>query len=321
MAADRSGKRPRKPGRNGVSPKPRTVVPAGGGVLWRRRGDAVEVALVHRLRYDDWSLPKGKVDPGESLPATAVREIREEAGSYTRLSKLLGVVEYPLTDDTRKQVTYWSAESIGGDFAENSEVDNLVWTSVEKAAKRVSYPLDAKVLKHFRKVPAFDRVIVIVRHARAGDREKWTGDDDLRPLDKLGLAQAEALVGQCLAFGAGPRVYSADRLRCVQTVEPLAADLGVEVRIEPAFSEEAYAADSDAAWKRLAKIVQKAGGADVPVLCSQGGVIPALLERLSRKHGLEIADPSTKKAGMWVLGFDGTKPVWADYLPSPLPVR
>ena len=86
--------------------------------------------------------------------------------------------------------------------------------------------------------------MLIVRHGTAGSRSRFPGDDALRPLDKRGRAQAEALVPQLMAFGATD-VYAADRVRCHQTVEPLAAELGVPIHSETALTEESYAADRD----------------------------------------------------------------------------
>jgi len=100
------------------------IVHAAGGVLWRPgyRESAAEIAVIHRPRYDDWSLPKGKVDPGETEPVTAVREVFEETGHHVHLGRRIVTVNYPIEQRTKK-VQYWSARSLGGSFAPNNEVD------------------------------------------------------------------------------------------------------------------------------------------------------------------------------------------------------
>src|SRR5699024_4765171 len=234
------------------------VVPAAGAVLYRMDGTSPRVAVVHRPRYDDWSLPKGKVDPGESLPVTAVREIEEETGFTSVLQSRIGTTAYPLKENTRKEVTYWAALARGGRFEANSEVDEIRWLSVGDAGDLVSYALDRKILKRFDAAHRADSVLMLVRHAKAGRRSQWSGDDALRPLDKTGRSRAELLAPMLSAFGVR-RLYSAPRVRCEQTLGPLSDELGVEIGSEPALSDEAHAADPDAARVRLVELAAGPG--------------------------------------------------------------
>ena len=292
------------------------VVPAAGAVLYRTDGDSRLCAVVHRPRYDDWSLPKGKVDAGESLPVTAVREIAEETGFTAVLQSRIGTTGYPLQENTRKEVTYWSAMAREGTFEPNSEVDEIRWLPVEQAKDLVSYPLDRKILTRFCAAPPEGKTLLVVRHAKAGSRSQWSGNDDLRPLDKSGRAQAEMLVPMLRAFGV-TRLYSAPRVRCEQTLAPLADELGVGIAIEPALSDEAYLDDPAAAVARLAAI---APGDGVAVVSSQGTAIPGMIRDLAGSTDIDVGEAATKKAGVWALGFDGTRPTYADYYPSPLPL-
>lgn len=294
-----------------------TVVHAAGAVLTRGEGPELTCAVVHRPRYDDWSLPKGKIDAGESLPVTAVRELAEETGFRARLRRRLGVTTYPLKPGTRKQVTYWAATAHEGEFVPGEEVDELRWLPVAEARELVSYALDRKILKRFGNGIRTTTVLLLVRHAKAGSRSEWSGDDDLRPLDKNGRVQAEMLAPLVRAFG-GEQLFAAPRVRCEQTLAPLADELDVPVRIEDALSDEAYMDDPGSAVRRLLEIAADNPG---PVVCSQGTAIPGIVGDLAARSGLEIADTATKKGGLWALGLDGDRLVFADYYPSPLPVR
>ncbi len=179
------------------------IVYAAGAVLWRPGNSdlAVEIAVIHRPRYDDWSLSKGKIDPGETAPIAAVREVFEETGYRVTLGAQLVVVNYPIGEDVKK-VYYWAARSSGGQFVPGSEVDELLWLPVADAMKKLDYEQNRKVLLRFAKQPAYTRTVLIVRHGTTGRKPRLSKDDTKRPLDKRGRAQAEALIGQLLAFGA-----------------------------------------------------------------------------------------------------------------------
>ena len=289
------------------------VVHAAGAVLWRPARRSVEVAVIHRPRYDDWSLPKGKVDPGEVEPVTAVREIAEETGQRAVLGRRLGVISYPIPHGV-KTVRYWAARGLGGEFVAGDEVDELVWLPVADAMAKLGYPQDRKILRRFTKAPADTQTVLVVRHATAGRRARFTGDDTLRPLDKKGRAQAEALAPQLLAFGAGT-VYAADRRRCVQTVEPLAAELAVPIGVEPALTEEAFAADPKRARRRLLEIAAAPGN---PVICTQGQVIPDLIAWWCARDGVSPDKSRNRKGSTWVLSLSGGRLIAADHLGSPL---
>ncbi|MGU3498871.1 8-oxo-(d)GTP phosphatase MutT1 [Mycobacterium sp. C31M] len=291
------------------------TIHAAGAVLWRDQAGRTEVAVVHRPRYDDWSLPKGKVDPGETHPVTAVRELSEETGFASRLGRRLCVVTYPV-GETTKRVVYWAARTVDGEFHAADEVDELRWLPVDEAMKKVHYPADRKVLRRFTKAPYDTETLLIVRHARAGSRAKYKGEDRKRPLDKHGRAQAESLVGQLLAFGA-THVHAAPRVRCEQTVEPLAQELGVPIEVEPTLTEEAYAEDRKAARHRILDI---AGAGGVPVICTQGAVIPDLISWWCDRGGVRPDKSRNRKASTWVLSSDSNGPIAADHIGSPLAI-
>lgn len=295
---------------------------AAGAVLWR--GDmhdpaSIEVAVIHRPHYNDWSLAKGKVDPGESIPTTCAREILEETGYDIRLGKLIGKVTYPVLDRT-KIVYYWTAKVLGGEFTPNEEVDEIRWLPVAEAAELLSYQVDTEVLakaaKRFR-TPSTTRVLY-VRHARAHDRRTWAGDDNKRPLDKKGRRQSEMLVPMLLPYKP-TAIYSAIPDRCQSTVMPLADELGLDIGVNRLFGDDAWFDNPGAAKARFMDVVAEGG---VPVIVGQGTIIPELVAWLSENGTLPINEEiKAKKSSVWVLSFHEGVLTSADYLASPLPVK
>lgn len=297
-----------------VAPKP---IRAAGAVLWRPGPDGTgrpEVAVIHRPRYDDWSLPKGKVDPGETEAVTAVREIFEETGYHARLGRRLPSATYPVDQDSTKTVRYWTAQALDGEFRPNDEVDELLWLPVADAMKKVGYPHDRKVLRRFTKYPPDTHSLLIVRHATAGRRSRYKGDDRKRPLDKHGRAQAESLVALLLAFGAS-ELYAADRVRCHQTIAPLAEELGVTIHNEPSLTEEAYADNRKRARARVLDIAAKPG---TRVICTQGKVIPDLIAWWCDAAGVKPDKSRNRKGSVWVMPLANDTLVAADHIGSPL---
>jgi 8-oxo-(d)GTP phosphatase len=308
---------PKQTPTTGAVPANKAVL-AAGAVLWRSNGDShdPEVAVIHRPRYDDWSLPKGKVDPGENEPVTAVREVLEETGHSSRLGRRLASVSYPV-DEGIKKVRYWAARSNGGTFTPTSEVDELKWLPIAAAIKQLGYSHDRKVLRRFAKLPVDTHTILIVRHGTAGSKSRYKGDDKKRPLDKRGRAQAESLVGQLLAFGADT-LYAADRVRCHQSIEPLAEELGVPIHNEPLLTEEAYAEDRKAARRRVLEIAASGG---TPVICTQGKVIPDLITWWCERDGVRPDKSRNRKGSTWVMSSWQDRLVAADHIGSPLATK
>ncbi|OMQ14938.1 NUDIX hydrolase, partial [Modestobacter sp. VKM Ac-2676] len=205
------------------------LIPAAGGALWRHGPDGgLQTALVHRPKYDDWSLPKGKLDPGEHPLLAAVREVDEETGLRTVVGRRSVQTRYAHRSGP-KRVDYWVMRATGGDFVPNDEVDELRWLSLPDAGRLVSHDHDRAVLEDLARtdVPRMPQLLLI-RHASAGERGDWDGPDDERPLDRRGRGQADALAAVLPAFGPA-RVLTAPPLRCRETVTPL-EDLGVRHR-------------------------------------------------------------------------------------------
>ena len=296
---------------------PPVSVRAAGAVLWRASGSGTELALVHRPRYDDWSFPKGKLDRGETMPFAAAREVAEETGWRCRLGPVLGDVHYEVPEG-RKQVRYWSAQALDGPgFSANGETDELRWVSPDKAGGLLSYRRDVDVLRCFTRRGLATSTLVLVRHARAGSRSQWDGDDGLRPLSGSGREQAHQLAALLGLFGPD-RVLSAPPVRCRETVGPLAAALSTAVPDEPLLGEDGYWDDPDAGLARVRELAAVPG---VTVVCSQGGVIPDVVAALAaaspHRLGVDPDDVPARKASTWVLTFDGADLRGADHYARP----
>jgi 8-oxo-dGTP pyrophosphatase MutT (NUDIX family)/phosphohistidine phosphatase SixA len=286
---------------------------AAGGVVTRREPDGPRVALVHRPRHDDWSLPKGKLRRGEHPVVAARREVWEETGVRAFVGARLPTVSYQvqlgLGDEARlvdKVVDFWVMRSVNGvPFVPGDETDELAWLTTAEAQELATYERDVMVLGAFADLPPLRDPVVLVRHARAGVPERWSGPDDMRPLDRAGAARAAAFVETLACFGP-VRLVSATPLRCVQTLAPLAAAVGLEVEVDIAFDENA---DVTAAADRVRDLGRGAGAA---VICSQGKLIPPLLAALA---GGEPASYSTAKGAGWVLSLGPTGAIVLDPLP------
>jgi 8-oxo-(d)GTP phosphatase len=280
-----------------------TVVYAAGGVVWRRSaGGTLEIVLVHRPRYDDWSLPKGKLGPGEHRLAAGVREVYEETAVHAVPQARLPAIRY-LTGQpgVEKVVDFWSmrAESWTRRPPDH-EVEEVRWVPAASAGTVLSYAHDRGVVRAFLDLPGITSVVALVRHARAGKRSQWTGPDEERPLDERGGHDAVALC-RLLALFRPTAVVSATPLRCQQTVRPL----GLPVRVEPVFNDEAPGGVATAALLDLAR------RDEVTVVCSQGQLIPQVLAELTGRDSLSLPTP---KGSGWVLAFSGERLATHDFL-------
>ncbi|WP_065571239.1 NUDIX hydrolase [Microbacterium oleivorans] len=267
-----------------------TAVYAAGGVVWRMLDGKLLVLAIHRTKYRDVTLPKGKVDPGETLAETAVREIHEETGIRVHLGVPVGISNYRLPSKRTKIVHYWSAQATEkaireSAFVPNREIAALEWMPARKALGKLSYPVDVEILEHFLRL-VDDGVLetfplVVLRHAKATAREDWTDQDAARPLTPRGKKQAKAIVGPLRAFGVR-RVYSSDAVRCVDTVAPLAKALRRDVRRTSAISQDAW----DAGTADVRTLVGKRVRARKPaVICSHRPLLPDVMHEIALATG------------------------------------
>jgi 8-oxo-dGTP diphosphatase len=192
---------------------------------------------------------------------------------------------------------------VGGEFAPNDEVDELRWLPVDEACALVSHAHDRAVLADLARtdVPR-EPSLLLVRHAKAGSKSDWDGPDELRPLDGKGRRQAGQLASVLPLFRP-VELLSAERVRCRETLEPLAERLGCDVHPLRELGEEEFAADPQAALAVVERLLTPRDRPGVAVVCSQGGAIPSVLASL----GVRFAGaggallPPAAKGSTWVL--------------------
>ena len=247
------GKRSKKSLRIKASRRPPVL--AAGALVWRLKNDKLQVLVVHRPRYDDWSFPKGKAEPGESMVLTAIREVAEETGRQIVLGRYLGKARRRLVSGRKKRTLYWAAQVLpeagpGEGLraavkpASKHEIDKVRWWKAEKAARKLTHADDKRLLA--RLVDWYEsgqlqvRSLVLVRHAKAVSRATWgygINSEITRPLVMgRGQAQARDVAALLSAYGVGELVSSPWR-RCVDTLAPYAHGCGLDLRSDEAFTE------------------------------------------------------------------------------------
>ncbi|MGM7679545.1 NUDIX hydrolase [Microbacterium sp. A94] len=266
------------------------AVYAAGAVVWRLVDGKLRVLLIHRTKYRDVTLPKGKVDPGEMLAQTAVREVFEETGIRVALGVPVGVSRYFMRPKRQKVVHYWAAEATeeairNSAFVPNHEISGLEWVSVKKARKCLSYPVDLEILDGFEKL-VDDGIlrtfpIIALRHAKAVGRSDWEMSDASRVLTERGKKQAAAIVAPLLAFGVR-KIITSDAVRCVQTITPLAKALDRKPVQTELISQDAWEDGRSDARMVIGKRVRTGKPA---VLCSHGPVLPDIFSELALATG------------------------------------
>jgi 8-oxo-dGTP pyrophosphatase MutT (NUDIX family)/phosphohistidine phosphatase SixA len=273
------------------------TIRAAGGLVWRRFRGIDQVLLVHRPAYDDWSLPKGKLDDDEPEWTAAVREVAEETSLTCELGADLGTVSYRDSAGRPKIVRYWQMQAPPGQRAlAANEVDDLRWLRVDEAVARLSFAHDRDVVHRMRQLiqPGEKVTIDLVRHAKAGDRALWTHPDGLRPLTGGGRAQARAIAAR-EAGSSVAKILSSPFVRCTQTVAPLGERLDLAVETDERLSEGADAATA------LRLLLDRSVHGQL-VACTHGDVmmfgIEQLLDEGVRLRGTKV---DYKKGCTWRL--------------------
>lgn len=281
-------------------------VQAAGGIIWRTTGRRLEVLLIHRPKYDDWSFPKGKLDAGESLPQCAVREIAEETGLDVALGQPLPAVRYRVAEGRRKVVHYWAAQETGppAEAAERpeddenaggprhraagpldlTEVDETRWVEARAAWSMLTNAHDRAPLEHlidqWRDEKLRTWTLVVLRHSRAMKRSAWRGDEDTRPLTGGGSQRAQHLVPLLVSYGIN-EVITSPWERCAATVRPFLEATGVGASLAEELTESAHKARPKLARRLIRhELITR----DVPVvICTHRPVLPTLIEEIAAR--------------------------------------
>ncbi|MGO2326978.1 NUDIX hydrolase [Glutamicibacter arilaitensis] len=263
---------------------------AAGAIPWRLKNGKLQVLVIHRPKYDDWSWPKGKLDQGESIAECALREVREEIGLRITLGIPLSATAYSVKQKT-KVVYYWAAKTDVHTVVEpdGEECDETMWVSPTKAAQMLSNPTDAQPLNDL--VKAHDagvlntHPVLIVRHAKAKPRGKWTRAEGERPLAATGRRQAQA-VSRMLEAWQPMHVASSPWMRCVQTITPYAALHAIKLKTIKALTEHGATRKPERARKAVQKLFDKYRS---QIICTHRPVLPFVLEVLARNSTPELA--------------------------------
>jgi 8-oxo-dGTP pyrophosphatase MutT (NUDIX family)/phosphohistidine phosphatase SixA len=283
------------------------VVRAAGGLVVRHGPNGPEVLLVHRPAYGDWTFPKGKLEPGEAEPDAALREVEEETGLRCLLGRELGHTEYVDSQGRPKVARYWTMVAPASEPAAANEVDAVRWASQDEAAEALSYDRDAKLLAALA-VPESVQVF-LVRHAKAGNRDKWEAPDELRPLTGSGRRQAQAIAAELDRTGLAALV-SSPYVRCVETLDPLAEATGLPVQEHDALAE----GGSTGPALGLVRAVSSLGPT---ALSTHGDVQHGAVDALA-DAGVPLTGPlEVAKGSTWVLDVRHGEIAAGRYVPPP----
>ncbi len=272
-------------------------------MVWREGPVGIEVLLVHRPGYDDWTFPKGKLESGECLVECARREVREEAGVSPLIGRYLGHISYLKREGQPKVVHYWAMEADEVDFAPSSEVDRIRWVHEASAADHVSYPTERMLSERLTdgwRDPA-DRIL-LVRHADAGKRDRGPNPDSARPLSERGRAEAVGLIEGLEGFPIDA-VLTSYAARCRQTVTPVATARKRVPQLAIELWEESRPAE--------VRAMLGARPEGTSLLCSHRPIVRTILRTLMG----EDQAPVLKKGSTWVLDFANGELATANYLP------
>lgn len=278
-----------------VEPPPKQSIWAAGCVV-TRIDDAgnPRFLLIHRPRYNDWTLPKGKLDKNESFLDAALRETWEETGITPKKPRLVGTIAYHTQNENPKVVRWWLTDAGKGSFSPNKEVDRIKWSKFSKARKRLTYRNDREVLDRANDMYNHRSagMIYLVRHGSAGNRSDADPDDWSRGLDKTGKEQRK-LIRRLLQAHPLTRIGSSDYPRCIETVRPLSDRMGIPLEFEPALVEGSHP-------HRMVSLIHSLQE-ESAVLCTHGDVIADLVGHLFAA-GVPMDGPMEwKKGSIWEL--------------------
>lgn len=268
---------------------------AAGVVCWREQKGKLEVLLVHREKYKDWSFPKGKQDSGEALPETAVREVLEETGIKLRLGRKLSVIRYNLSNNDEKEVHYWASKLKAkavkkSEFAPNDEISKLKWLLATDAMKMLSYQHDQELLQEVIRLHKSreleTRALILLRHAKATPRADWKGPEAKRPLLPEGKQQAKRLVNLLNCYGP-KRLVTSPWARCEQTINPYAKAMKKKVIQRSQLTELTSTLSPRKTINAVESLFDSTKSA---LICSHRPALPTITKTLATKAASDVKD-------------------------------
>lgn len=291
------------------------LIQAAGAVLWRKSDKLkLEIAIIHRPRYDDWSLPKGKVESGESHISAGYREIQEETGYESTFGPEIGTVVYKL-EGAPKEVRYWAAAATVKTGTPNpQEVDEVLWLEPMKAKEKLTNKDDRAIVDFFLEFGADTFPIILLRHAKALKRTDWDGDDGDRPLEHRGQLQAKRLLPIYLPYGIS-EVHTSDSLRCIETIVLMARLIEKTPIFSADLSEYGYAKDREAPLDYVQDLMNRGAAA---IVCSHNPIIPKLVKKLVGKKYFKSMDRELEPAQAIVLHCRAGEVIACDWIDEPI---
>ncbi len=289
------------------------MIRAAGAIIWRENSPfELEVLVIHRPQYDDWSFPKGKVDDGESPIAAAYREVKEETGVDAIFGQYLGTTSYKV-DDNKKKVKYWMAraKSESAPFVPNAEVDKIEWVDSKTARHFLTHDEDRDLLDDFMSKERYASTLVLLRHAKAVKRSEWNDYDLDRPLNNDGIQQSHKLVKQLEPFDI-QGIYSSDATRCFTTVEPFSTISGVKVNVSKDLNEEEFEKSAKTSVEYVRQVMKFDGN---QLVSGHNPIIPHVLSKIAR---VEYSSDDLSPADAWIVHHRGDRIVAVEFLARPM---
>ncbi|MDJ0317003.1 NUDIX hydrolase [Arthrobacter antibioticus] len=287
---------------------------AAGALCWRIKKRKLELLLIHRQRYDDWSWPKGKLDAGETLAECAVREVHEEVGLPITLGIPLPSIQYVVKAGL-KEVHYWAcATDDMPPIPDGKEVDSVIWCSPNKARGLLSNPSDLEPLEAL--VAAFEGgtlatwPLLVIRHAKAKPRSAWTRAEGERPLAATGKRQALYL--QRLLMSWHPeRIHTSGWMRCIATISPYAQATKAKVKVVPWLTESDHKRHPIKTAAVIDRLLSKTSATAV---CTHRPVLPTVIGALATHmspvlaSSLPMIDPYLSPGEVLIAHVSATEP-------------
>ena len=291
------------------------TISAAGAVLYRQSETGeILIALIHRPQYDDWSFPKGKLEEGEPHIACAFREVLEETGVTAIFGPELGQTTYEIEGMT-KVVRYWAAGASTAQYGQPNptEVDAVEWLPISEARTKLTRDADRLILDAFIGFGPGTVPLVLLRHGKALSPNEWSGDDGDRPLDTVGQRQAKRLLPYYLPYQV-EEIHSSDAMRCIETIEPLARALKINIVISEELGEYRNSSNRNAAFKYAQEVLETGISA---IICSHNPILPMLVRKLIGKKTFRQLNTQLNPGEAWVLHHREGDIVAIDWMPSP----